>query len=339
LHKLDILFPFHRNDNFFIEALNSILESKFKDYRLILIDDTIENSTKINFDFLTKKEIDYIYLRTPGNVGYGYSLKKGTEYIEAPFVALMNSDDCIHPERFSIQMEFIKDSDLNFCKMKKYSQTQKHLASLMGESFGPRYDPIFLLLGSYGANATWLMKSEWWLKNSFFDPYYGLDWRIALKTFPYSKISFTNLELYFYRSHKDQYSKKSRKRSEYDQIFSEWCEFAEKYNLGVINRELFDLIILPEMANSSQPYEALSNFSKAILDYTEINKIFIPDIVFKQLISRRMFIYSLTHLYKPIAVFKIYINNRKFLFEFIRDLCQIQLSNNRIINKIDFFKR
>ena len=121
MHKLDILFPFHRNDNFFIEALNSILESKFKDYRLILIDDTIENSTKINFDFLTKKEIDYIYLRTPGNVGYGYSLKKGTEYIEAPFVALMNSDDCIHPERFSIQMEFIKDSDLNFCKMKKYS--------------------------------------------------------------------------------------------------------------------------------------------------------------------------------------------------------------------------
>ena len=339
MHKLDILFPFHRNDVFFIEALNSISESKFKDYRLILIDDTAENSAKINFDFLTKKGVNYICLRTQGNVGYGYSLKKGTEYIEAPYVALMNSDDYIHPDRFSIQLEFIKDSDLNFCKMRKYSQTQKHAASLMGESFGPRYDPIFLLLGSYGANATWVMKSEWWLKNSFFDPYYGLDWRIALKTFSYSKISFTNLELYFYRSHKDQYSKKSRKRYEYDQIFSDWCTFAEKYNLDIITRELFDLIVLPEMASSSNPYEAFSNFSKEIIDYAEINKIVIPDSIFKQLIGRRMLIYSLTHLYKPITVFKICVDNRRYFIDFIRDLCRIQLSNSRILNKIEYFKR
>lgn len=338
MHKLDILLPFHRNDTFLIEAIRSIIDSEFKDYRLILIDDTKKNLSKFDFEILVKNNINYIYKKTSGNIGYGYSLEIGTQYIEAPYVALMNSDDYCHPKRFLIQIDRLKDSDLNFCAMKKYSSTGRKIASVMGATFGPVYDPIFLLLGSYGANATWVMKSEWWLKNSFFDSYYGLDWRIALRSFAYSKISYTDLELYFYRSHKEQYSKNSRKWSQFDALYSEWCEFAKKYNVGSSTRELFDLIVLPEMANNSHPYETYCDFYKSILYQIKINKLNINEKDIRQLIARRMLIYALTHLNKSTTVVKIVSNNKVYLLMLIKDLIQNLLSKIHFRSKTFYAK-
>lgn len=90
-------------------AVNSILTQKFRDFEFIIINDgSSDNSSQILRKFQKK---DYrIKLIERENKGLIYSLNEGIKHSSSEFIARMDSDDLCHPDRFSLQYEYLQDN-------------------------------------------------------------------------------------------------------------------------------------------------------------------------------------------------------------------------------------
>ena len=241
---IDVLFPFHRNDLYLRESIESLLSSTYSNLRLIFIDDRKEKLVDISKLISGFKTYEYVTTESPS--GYGEALRIGTQLVRSEFVALMNSDDIVNPLRFITQLKLLEDSEISISKMSKIDSNNNKIKSLAGDISGPRYTPLYLTLGAYGANASWCMHSDWWKNNAFFDSSNCLDWRIALEAFSKSKISYSKESLYYYRKHSNQVTKNTKLSFEEMQpSFNSWNNFIAKYDLPKASYEVFCMLATP----------------------------------------------------------------------------------------------
>jgi glycosyltransferase involved in cell wall biosynthesis len=261
---LDVLLPFHREDEYLDEAINSLARSKGVNFRVILIDDRPNNKT---FN-LTKFKVlkNYEILRTQGSQGYGEALRLGTAALEADAVALFNSDDLVHPERFIKQMACLNKSEISVSRIVRINSRGHKSKSILGEMKSFSYDEKFLLLGAYGANASWCMRKEWWNDNAFFDSSECLDWRIALRGFKNTSISYVSDPLYFYRKHSNQVTaNRNIDKNRFDVVFNVWAEFAQNVGLVGSTREIFEIMAVPWLGAYKTKFEIQSNWATQLM--------------------------------------------------------------------------
>ena len=265
--ELDVLMPFHRIDNYLSLALQSLVQNKSINFKLIAIDDRIDQSSDIRSIFQNIKNLEIV--KTEGGTGYGNSLKIGTKLIQAEACALMNSDDLVHPQRFSRQLDAINNADLCITKIQRINAKNRLIKSLAGSISSEKYHPIYLLFGSYGADASWCMRTSWWKKNSFFDQDECLDWRIGMEAFNKSNVVMLNDKLYFYRKHKSQVtSNRYKSIHQMDTVYEVWKKFAESYGIINCSRSIFDFMAVPWNFNSSVNYDLVMNWVSLIENYT-----------------------------------------------------------------------
>jgi hypothetical protein len=226
---------------------------------VIVIEDRLDKSENVLKLFSHLK--NFVIVETEGQQGYGLALKVGTSHIKADSVALFNSDDLMHPLRFKKQLKELENSDLNFTKMNRINSLNKRTISLAGEISSSNYDSIYLIFGSYGANATWCMKSTWWHENAFFDDQACLDWRIALNTFYKTNISFIPEYLYSYRKHDKQVTNDRNISPSYMlPVFNAWNNFLITQNLASYSYETFLSIGAPWITAAPLSKIEIKNF-------------------------------------------------------------------------------
>lgn len=207
--ELSVLLPFHRADEYLNLAVESCLKTTGCRIEIVLIDTRNLKEPELHFNNHTSH-----LLRTVDapNADYYSALKVGLDSSNSQYLALMNSDDLVASSRFKIQLEELKRSKSNLCiaEMQKFSKdTSKSLPSILGTFVVNDYSSEFLLLGSYGANATWLFEREWAITNDvFLNCGDKSDWKSALRNFSKTKIVSLSDELYYYRLHKLQTTKK-----------------------------------------------------------------------------------------------------------------------------------
>jgi hypothetical protein len=208
IKNISIILPFHVVDSYLNEAIKSCLDSKGCKFELNLVDTRpeYEANTKI-LNILDDRVKIY---RLP-NADYISALKFGLHVSSAKIIGLMNSDDLVSERRFAKQIAKLNDTNTNIClsNIKKFRSNKNiEMPSLLGEIKCSTYSTLFLLIGSYGANATWVFQKSWAIKNKVFSHELDKsDWHVAIRVFPNSKISYENSKLYFYRMHKNQRSK------------------------------------------------------------------------------------------------------------------------------------
>jgi glycosyltransferase involved in cell wall biosynthesis len=205
--NLDILLPAHVHNRFLDEAIESCLREISDTVRIILIDTTGNSSLR---EFGNRNQIMHLNLPNASDME---ALAFGLKHTEAEFVALMNSDDLISELRFKVQVKVLetKHADLVFAKIVKFQGTpDKVLPSLLGNLEPSMFVDSSLLLGSYGADASWVFRRSWAIENNLFaDSRDESDWQLAMRTFPTSRIVGVDLPLYFYRMHSNQVTRKS----------------------------------------------------------------------------------------------------------------------------------
>lgn len=288
---LDILFPFHRVDRYLDSAIHSLNNSQGVNFRLIAIDDRMDKSIDIFSLFANVKNLELV--ETQGGQGYGYSLKLGSSYIDSNIIALMNSDDLVHQNRFKRQLFELDNFDLCFTKMQKIDGNGKSIPFLTGDITSRHYENHILLFGSYGANATWCMRKDWWKNNAFFDKNECLDWRIALKTFTKSKISMLNDYLYFYRKHPAQVT--SNLEIDYHQldvVYDCWLNLCNELGLENNTRLVFDTLATPWLKIPKTNYIEIQNwlkcFSKLKLSQSDELKKNLSELIKRRLVFASM---------------------------------------------------
>lgn len=105
--KLSILLPFRNAASTLDAAINSIATQTFADWKLLLIDNaSTDESSAIAKHWATKD--DRIQLIEEPKVGIAHALNTGLAHAQGQYIARMDADDICHPERFAMQVEYMK---------------------------------------------------------------------------------------------------------------------------------------------------------------------------------------------------------------------------------------
>ncbi len=266
--EISVLLPFHLENDFLWDAIDSVCSSVEVDFQLILIDDC-KFPSRIE-DFLANRSYAKVKLvRNKGIHGYGPALLAGKNYCDGNYVALMNSDDLMDPERLVKQLCALRDTNSDVCitKMRQISSSGKTILPILSDFQTKEFSLLYLLLGSYGANATWLMTRDWFEENFVFDSFDLLDWRIALSAFPDSKLTYIDEQLYTYRKH-DLQGTKNRNLDDLiiplQEAFELWKKLAGDMNTNLFEIYEFNFLALAFLDLGSITYDQVKTIAYKI---------------------------------------------------------------------------
>jgi hypothetical protein len=283
---LDVLMPFHRFDDYLKQAIDSLSATKGVTFNTILIDDRIDKTQDISKLVSNLKKFEIV--STTGGTGYSNALKLGTSCITADCVALFNSDDLIDPTRLQKQIIKLNTAEISITDIVRINWNNSKSRSVTGAIKSNYYDPAFLLLGAYGANASWCMRRAWWEENAFFDDQPCLDWRIALNAFGKSEISYIAEPLYLYRKHKKQITNnKVLSRESLKPVFELWNKLLETYGIKPLSYDIFSIFAVPWNKTSNLEIIETNNFVSQIIEHISFtNSNILKD--YDKLIKRRL---------------------------------------------------
>ncbi len=106
--KISVVMPVYNGEDYFSEALDSILQQDFSDFELVVIEDCSQDSSAdILRDYAKRdKRIRPIYLRK--GLGVSLACQRGLEGSRAPLVARMDADDISMPSRLRKQYDYLQ---------------------------------------------------------------------------------------------------------------------------------------------------------------------------------------------------------------------------------------
>jgi len=110
--KLSILLPVYNGMPFLKEAITSLLNQSYQNFIIYIIDNGSDDGTSEYLNQIYDSRINYVRLERKNLIK---ALNTGLELTNTPFIARMDADDVIHPNKFEKQMEFLegnRDIDL-----------------------------------------------------------------------------------------------------------------------------------------------------------------------------------------------------------------------------------
>jgi glycosyltransferase involved in cell wall biosynthesis len=261
LVTVDVILPFHRNDEYLQIAINSLLKSKSIIPRIIFVDDRPDDSP-----LGWKYPENSLVIRT-GGVGYSKAVKRGIGESTSKFVAFLDSDDVTHPDRIALQIAKMQEfrADLSCCSLYRINPQGRRTFLQSPRIQGASNFELPLLLGSFNANSSWVVRRHLLKDRSFLDPnYLSIDWATALNLFGDIKIVSVDSLLYGYRRHSKQLTRTSEYLSDsWHQIFPLWQKVNQKYDLPILNESAAAIIAAPwryDFQKNSELYEWVEAF-------------------------------------------------------------------------------
>lgn len=200
---ISIGIPIYNAEKFLDYAISSVLSQSYENWELILIDDgSTDKSLEIAKKYALKdKRIRVI--SDGNNRKLPYRLNQLIDESKYDFIARMDADDLMHPQRLRIQIEcLINNPEIDIVSTGVISINTKN------EVYGYRYfETSFLniteLQTAYPiVHATVLVRKEWYIRNRYDVKYprsedYELWCRASLKKD--LKVAILSSLLYFYR--------------------------------------------------------------------------------------------------------------------------------------------
>ena len=109
---ISIVMPMYNSANYIQNSIQSILSQTFRDFELLIIDDgSVDNSIELVCKIsdsrikLHQNKHDFI-----GSLNLGLNLSGGK------YIARMDSDDIMHPDRLKIQYAFMEENpEIDIC--------------------------------------------------------------------------------------------------------------------------------------------------------------------------------------------------------------------------------
>lgn len=93
------------------EAIESILNQTYTDWKMIMCDDASSDNTYAVAEKYVRKYPDkFILIKNEKNMGLNYTLNHCLEYADTKYIARMDGDDISLPERFEKELNFLKEN-------------------------------------------------------------------------------------------------------------------------------------------------------------------------------------------------------------------------------------
>ena len=107
--KVSIILPVFNAEKTITRTLESIINSDFKDYEIIICDDNSQDNSlsEINKFLSLHKNIHSKLISNEINSGISVAKNKCISFSSGKYIASLDSDDEIHPKRLSNQVDFL----------------------------------------------------------------------------------------------------------------------------------------------------------------------------------------------------------------------------------------
>lgn len=107
----DLIVANFNNAKFLNVFFDSIQNSTLLPQKIIFVDDcSTDNSLEIVDSYITQNKLDILLIKNVRNMGFAESLNIAISNISSPYFARLDPDDYVKPERFKLQLEFIKSN-------------------------------------------------------------------------------------------------------------------------------------------------------------------------------------------------------------------------------------
>lgn len=114
---VSVLIPFYNPGKKLIQAVKSVFEQIYENWKLILIDDaSTDESVTLITEYL--KDPRVILIKNHQNAGTAFSLNQGLKLVDTPFVIQLDSDDFFYPHTLEIlinEAKFHSDETAMIC--------------------------------------------------------------------------------------------------------------------------------------------------------------------------------------------------------------------------------
>ena len=105
--NISVLIPVFNSDRFLAEAIDSVLGQTFRNFELIVIDDgSTDRSPQILANYAAKDS--RVKIITHANIGMGQSLNKAMSLANGDWIARLDGDDIMEPDRLERQIDFLQ---------------------------------------------------------------------------------------------------------------------------------------------------------------------------------------------------------------------------------------
>lgn len=108
--RISVIMGLYNCETTLIEALESLLNQTFQDFKVIMCDDgSIDNTYKVALSYVKNYPDKFILIKNEKNIKLAATLNHCLEYVDTEYVARMDADDVCDPKRFEIQIKFLDD--------------------------------------------------------------------------------------------------------------------------------------------------------------------------------------------------------------------------------------
>lgn len=158
-----IMSTYREKPDYIHQAIRSILKQTHRDLELILVPDDPENMPVISLlQEYEARDQRVTVLENEKNLGLPGALNKALKVARGDYIARMDADDISHPERFEVQLQYMREHNLDLVG------TRKRCIDEQGELLPGRestyYSPKMVMKQLRWADclphSTWLAKRE-----------------------------------------------------------------------------------------------------------------------------------------------------------------------------------
>ena len=110
---VSIIMPYYKKEPYIRDSIKSILNQSYQNFEIIIINDDNENKDFINKISNLDHRIKLIHNNR--NLGAGLSRNKGIKLSKGEYIAFCDCDDLWKKNKLEIQLNFMKQFNLNFC--------------------------------------------------------------------------------------------------------------------------------------------------------------------------------------------------------------------------------
>lgn len=106
--QISVIIPAYNEERYIAEAIESVLVQTYRDFELIVLDDGSSDRTReIALSYAERDS--RVRVESHLNVGIGPTLNRGFELAKNEWVAMLQGDDVMMPDRFERQLSFLAE--------------------------------------------------------------------------------------------------------------------------------------------------------------------------------------------------------------------------------------
>ena len=201
MSKVTIAMSFYNDEKTLAIAIKSILYQSYSDWNLILLDDgSTDDSLKVAGEFKDSR----ICVYSDGiNKGLAPRLNEIVHMAKGKYIARMDADDIMHPERLKLQVEYLdKHKDIDVVGTEAYS-VDRHNRILGKRIMKPiPHKVVDVFKGAIFIHPTIMGKRTWFENNLYEEDVWAVraeDYELWCRSFRKSKFAVLSSPLLFYR--------------------------------------------------------------------------------------------------------------------------------------------